>query len=83
MVRNGLSYLGLGESLVLGEYKCFSKCMIKKGFTRKDAKKVINGEYSKFERTLENQQFWNLLHSLPPTSLGSLDKLESLSSLLT
>ena len=36
IVRNENSYLGLGDSLILGQYKCFiNKCVIKKGFYKK------------------------------------------------
>lgn len=45
MVRIENSYLGLGEFLILGEYKCFiNKRVIKKRFTRKDTKEGIYGE---------------------------------------
>lgn len=51
MVRIENSYLSLGEFLILGKHKCFiNKWVIKKGFTRKETKEGINGEYDKLER---------------------------------
>lgn len=42
--------------MILGEYKCFiNKCVVKKAFTRKDVKRVINGEDSKLERALNGK----------------------------
>lgn len=50
MVRIENSYLSLGEFLILGEYKCFINKWVMKGFTRKETKEGINGEYDKLER---------------------------------
>lgn len=36
VVRIEYNYLGLGELLILSEYKCLLTSVIKKGFTRKD-----------------------------------------------
>lgn len=51
------SYSGLGEFLILGEFRCFiNKLIIKKDFTKKKKRTVkrvlTNGEYGKLEKRL-------------------------------